>query len=127
MFWRDERRIEMLEECCREARERADKMSKVDGDLVSELKLVRLHLQKHQERFENHDDKEMEKYDEIRESLSKMNDEIVKFNKIFWVVIGAIGVLNFLGVTDSLKALIRHSVEQNYKISDVHRGHLEVR
>ena len=120
MFGIENRRIESLEECCRESRERAERMSKVDGELVAELKLVRLHLQKHQERFENHDDKEMEKYEEIKKSISKMNDEIIKFNKVLWVVIGAAAVLNFLGVTDSVKALIRHGVSQNYKIGDTH-------
>jgi hypothetical protein len=112
------KRIEVLEECCNEYRRKVEKMSLKDGELVAELKLLRLNLEKHQEVFENHDVKEMEKYDDIKHSIAEMSKEIGKFNRVFWIVIGAVAVMNFLGITDSVKMIIRNGVNNNYKIGD---------
>jgi len=114
----DGKRIDALEECCKEYRARSEEMSGSFGELTSELKLLRLHIEKHKETFEKHDEAEMEKYDAIRESISKMSGEITKFNRIFWVVIGAVAVMNFLGITESVKHIIRSGLEQNYRLGE---------
>ena len=57
--------------------------------------------------FENHDTKEMEKYDDIKKAIAKMNTEILKFNKFFWIAIGVVTVLNFLGITEVVKSIIQ--------------------
>ena len=113
----DNKRLEALEECCKEHRHRVEKLMKIDNDVSSELKLLRVHLERHQEVFENHDTKEMEKYDEIRKSISKMNAEIIKFNKFFWIAFGAIAVLNFLGVTE----IVKHNLVKIYQESKQER------
>jgi len=60
----------------------------------------------------------MEKYDDIKHSIAEMSKEIGKFNRVFWIVIGAVAVMNFLGITDSVKMIIRNGVNNNYKIGD---------
>ena len=110
MFGQD-KRIEALEECCKEHRHRVEKLMKIDSDVSGELKLLRVHIERHQEIFETHDSKEMAKYDEIKKAIGKMNEEIVKFNKIFWIAIGVVAVLNFLGVTE----IVKHNLIEAYK------------
>ena len=105
------RRIELLEE----------KVSEMEGqkqELVTTLKLVQVGLEEHKNMFKEHDKKEMEKYDGIKDSIIAINKEILKFNKILWIAIGVGLVLNMIGVTALIgefgKSAIKHEVEHRY-------------
>jgi len=111
-------KLHALDSCCKRSHKRIDEIEDVRTDLVVELKLIRKEIEGHKNNFENHDESEMEKYDAIKDSIVKLNQEIHKFNKILWVTIGIVAVLNFLGITDSVKHIIREGVSQNYKIGD---------
>jgi len=111
-------RLKHLEDCCDESKKRIDMIVATKSELVTELQLVRREIVEHKNIFEHHDENEMEKYDAIKKSIGKLNDEIHKFNKVLWVTIGIVAVLNFLGITDSVKHIIRQGVSQNYKLGE---------
>ena len=102
------KRIEFLEECCNEHRIRTNEMMRTDVELIAELKEYR-------KLFEHHDKKEMEKYTEIQTTIHKLSNEIAKFNRFFWIAVGMAVVMNFFGVTDSAKHIIKKSVSETYQ------------
>lgn len=101
------RRIEMLEG-------KVNQIEDTKHELVTTLKLVQAGLEEHKEMFKAHDEKEMEKYDGITQSIKGINKEILKFNKILWVAIGVGIVLNLIGVTAFIsnfgQSAIQHEV-----------------
>ena len=114
----DSERLNLLEDCCKQCRDRVTVIENSKTSLLGEMQLIRHEIKEHKHIFENHDENEMEKYDNIKNSITKLNDEMHKFNRILWVTVGVVAVLNFLGITDSIKHIIQTGVSQNYKIGN---------
>ncbi len=121
MFGTDER-LDALDSCCRRSHERIDGIENIKTDLIVELKLIRKEMERHKENFESHDAIEMEKYDSIKLAIVAINTEIHKFNRILWITIGVFAVMNFFGITDSIKAIVQSGLTKQHQVTHAIEG-----
>lgn len=82
-------RLEIIEKEVHQIKNLVTKMEMIDNNIFDRLDVIANGIAKHKEKFDKHDEKEMEKY-------STIDKRLVKIEKLIWMAVGAFAVVELM-------------------------------
>ena len=102
MFWGTSYRVDRLEQCCKKLGDLSAQQEKDTALMNDHLKAVQESMAESKAIFKQHDEKEMQKYDEIAAALNKIH-------KVFWVATGIFLLAQIIGWDNVLQIIAQRA------------------